>query len=205
MEDIKIKIIKESCSCTYSWVVDWINSHLKELPKGAKFVELGTFVGGTTRLIALANPHIEIHTIDLYNLYDNNSHMIEYLESIYNLKNVNHDALHHIQRMHLEDFSNVFIHTGHSVTIPVTQFHASFIDAHHSYYSVIADLDFVWENTVEGGIIFGDDIDSPNVYNAVNHWTHRKSIEFTVFSKAFKIVKTVPKYVFGSQPQKSFN
>jgi predicted O-methyltransferase YrrM len=201
---MKTKIIKTPCSCTYGWVVDWINSHLAELPKGAKFVELGTFVGGTTRLIALANPHIEIHTINLHNLYEDNSYIIEHLESMYNLTNVNNDTLHYIQRMHLEDFSNVFTYTGHSTTIPVTGFHASFVDAHHGYDEVMADLDFVWENTVDGGIIFGDDIDSPGIYNAVVHWAHKKGIEFTIFSKAFKIVKTVPKYVFSSQQQRSF-
>jgi hypothetical protein len=207
IDDIKSKILSNPFSCTYSWVVDWINDHLKTLPQGSKFVELGTFVGGTTRLIALANPHLDIHTIDLsspfINLEDNKG-MISDIEEAYNLKNVKSDTLSDIKRMHLEDLPNVTVYTGNSTSIPVTNFHASFVDADHSYKGVLADLDFAWENTVEGGFIFGDDMNSPNIYNAVVHWTHMKSVEFTVFSKGFKIVKSAPKHVVVPQPQVFF-
>lgn len=207
IEDIKPKIIEEPFSCTFRWVIDWINDHLKTLPPGSKFVELGTFVGGTTRLIAAANPHLDVHTIDLGNIYGDgvvHKGMISDLEQAFNLKNVRNSQLEHIKRMHLEDLSNVSVHIGNSTSIPVTNFHASFVDADHTYAGVIKDLDFVWENTVEGGFIFGDDMDSPGVYNAVAHWTHMKGIEFTVFSKGFKIVKSVPKYMFTSQRQRHF-
>lgn len=205
IEDIKLKIIERPFSCTYGWVTDWINEHLKTLPQGAKVVELGTFVGGTTRLLALSNPHLEVHTIDLDHIYsEDNKGMIRAIEEFYDVKNLRSDTLNQVQRMHLEDLPNVFQYTGHSTSIPVTNFHASFVDAHHGYREVMDDLDFVWENTVEGGFIFGDDIDSPYVYNAVAHWTHNKGIEFTVFSKGFKIVKSTPKYNFAVLPQKRF-
>lgn len=204
IEDIKHKIIEHPFSCTYGWLIDWINDHLKTLPSGAKVVELGTFVGGTTRLIALANPHLEVHTIDLHIYDEDNRSMISDIEKFYGVKNLRSDTLMQVQRMHLEDLPNVFTYTGHSTTIPVTGFHASFVDAHHGYEDVLADLDFVWENTVDGGFIFGDDIDSPQVYNAIAHWAHRKSIEFTVFSKGFKIVKSTSKYNFSVPVQKRF-
>jgi hypothetical protein len=206
IEDIKSKIISNPFSCTYSWVVDWMNDHLKMLPSGSKFVELGTFVGGTTRLVALANPHIEVHTINLHNIYDpENKGMVEQLEQTYGIKNVRNGTLLDIQRMHLEDLPNVFRYLGNGTSIPVTNFHASFVDAHHTYSEVISDLDFAWNNTVDGGLIFGDDIDSPSVYNAVVHWAHNKGVEFTVFSKAFKITKSEPKYIFTSQLQRKFD
>lgn len=205
IEDIKPKIIERPFSCTYSWVVDWINEHLKTLPAGAKIVELGTFVGGTTRLLATSNPHLEIHTIDLDQIYStDNRGMINDIEKFYGVKNLRSDTLYQVQRMHLENLPNVFQYTGHSTSIPVTNFHASFVDAHHGYGEVMDDLDFVWENTVDGGLIFGDDIDSPQVYNAVAHWTHKKAIDFTVFSKGFKIVKSVSKYNFSAPLQKRF-
>jgi hypothetical protein len=206
IDDIKSKIIANPFSCTFPWVVDWMNDHLKMLPSGSKFVELGTFVGGTTRLIALANPHIEVHTIDVHTIYDpENMGMIEQLELTYGIKNVRNGTIQDIQRMHLEDLPNVFKYLGDGISIPVTNFHASFVDAHHGYAEIFADLDFAWNNTVDGGFIFGDDIDSPNVYNAVAHWTHNKGIEFTIFSKAFKIIKSTPKYVFSSQLQRKFS
>jgi hypothetical protein len=207
INDIKTKIIERPFSCTYHWVVEWINEHLKTLPQGSKFVELGTFVGGTTRLIALANPHLEVHTINLSNIYDDkhNNGLIKAIEESYGIKNVRNDTLRHIKNMHLEDLTNVFTYTGHSTSIPVKGFHASFVDANHGYAELMADLDFVWENTVDGGVIFGDDIDSPSVYNAVAHWTHTKGIEYTVFSKAFKIVKSTSKYIFTSQRQRNFS
>lgn len=207
IDSIKTKIVANPFSCTYSWVVEWINDHLKTLPEGSKFVELGTFVGGTTRLIALANPHLDIHTIDLGNPFsDMEAHkgMIDDLESAYGLKNVKNDILKHIKRMHLEDLPNVSTYIGNSTSIPVTGFHASFVDGDHSYKGVLADLDFAWENTVDGGFIFGDDINSPNIYNAVTYWTHQKGIEFTVFSKGFKIVKSIPKYIVVPQRQRPF-
>jgi hypothetical protein len=206
IEDLKPKIIAKPFSCTYPWVVDWINDHLKMLPSGSKFVELGTFVGGTTRLIALANPHLEVHTINIYTMYDpENRGMVEQLELTYGIKNVRNGTLLDIQRMHLEDLPNVFRYTGNGTNIPVTNFHASFVDAHHGYADIFADLDFAWNNTVDGGFIFGDDIDSPGVYNAVVHWAHKKGIEFTIFSKGFKIVKSESKYIFSSQLQREFS
>jgi hypothetical protein len=207
IDDVKPKIIESPFSCTYSWVIDWMNDYLKTLPPGSKFVELGTFVGGTTRLIALANPHLDIHTINLENAYgdgETNKGMVTELEQTYGLKNIRNDTLNHIKRMHLEDLPNVSVYTGNSTSIPVTDFHAAFVDADHSYHGVIADLDFVWENIVDGGFIFGDDVDSPSVYNAVAHWSHMKGIEFTVFSKGFKIVKSKPNYTFSSQKQRPF-
>jgi hypothetical protein len=206
IEDIKPKIISYPFSCTYPWVVNWMNDHLKMLPPGSKFIELGTFVGGTTRLIALANPHLEVHTINIHNMYDpENKGMIEQLESTYGVKNIRNSTLHEIQRMHLEGLPNVFRYVGNGTSIPVTNFHASFVDAHHAYDDVIADLEFAWNNTVDGGFIFGDDIDSPSVYNALAHWAHNKGVEFTIFSKAFKIVKLESKHIFTSQLQRKFD
>jgi hypothetical protein len=205
IEDIKPMIVERPFSCTYSWVTDWINQHLKTLPSGSKVVELGTFVGGTTRLLAQANPHLEIHTIDLDQIYStDNRGMINDIEKFYGVKNLRSDTLYQVQRMHLEDFSNIFQYTGHSTSIPVTNFHASFVDAHHGYGEVMDDLDFVWENTVDGGFIFGDDIDSPQVYNAVVHWAHKKGIEFTVFSKGFKIVKSTKPAPMINAPLQGF-
>jgi hypothetical protein len=42
---------------------------------------------------------------------------------------------------------------------------------------------------IDGGVIFADDIDSPQIYNAYVKFAKKQNIEITFYSKAVKLVK----------------
>jgi len=190
-EEIKIQIFKKPFSCTYSWVIDWINLEISKLPKNSLILEMGTFVGGSTHLIAKSNPHVIIHTIDL-NEYKDDNHMLEAMKIEYNLPMLTLSDILEIQKIHTEDFTNVILHTGDSKSLDINNFSIIFIDAGHSEEEIEEDLNYAWEHVIDNGYIFGDDIDSPNVYNTFMKFAKKKDVEITFYSKCAKIQKTKP-------------
>ena len=67
-DEIKDKIKHSPLSCMLPCTVDWMLSELNKLPAGSTVVEFGTFVGGTTAILAKARPDVLIHSIDLNNV-----------------------------------------------------------------------------------------------------------------------------------------
>lgn len=188
-EEIKTQILKKPFSCTYGWVIDWINLEIKKLSENSLVLEMGTFVGGSTHLIAKNNPHIILHTIDLNN-FDDNTHGLENIRSEYNLPMLTPLDLLEIQKIHTEDFTNIVLHTGDSKSLDIERFSLIFIDAGHSEEEVEKDLNYAWDHLVDNGYIFGDDVDSPNVYNAFMKFAKKKDVEITFYSKCARIQKT---------------
>ena len=176
-------------SCTYNWVSKWITNEIAKLPPGSKVLELGTFVGGTTRILALSNPQIIVHSIDL-NEFDNNNHMLEAMRMDRNLPNLVASDLLEIQRIHTEDCANIQLHTGHSRSLDINDLSISFVDASHSQDEIIQDLEYVWQRTLPNGFIYGDDVNHPNVFNAFSIFAKEKDVELTIYSKCARIQKT---------------
>jgi len=188
----QIAAIKENPhSCTYPWVVDWINNDLAKLPIGSIFVEFGTFVGGTMRKIAIANPHLVCHTVEKQVDNQDNNVLLNKLSADYGLGDtVQLSDLQQIQDVHLYDLENVTTHICDSVNFRLDNVAAIFIDAGHKTAEVLDDLHQAWHIIKRGGYIYGDDIDSSGVYNAVRQFAKEKNIEYTIYSKAFRIQRT---------------
>ena len=188
-QEIKEKILSNPMSCCYPWCVNWMLQKVKELTPGSKVLELGTFVAGTTRAIALANPDIIVHSIDLHNFLDyEHDSLFNDLKSRYELDFSTYD-LFEVQRIHIEDCSNVHLHIGRNL-IDVEGSALAFIDANHGEEAVLEDLYYAWNNVVDGAYIFGDDVDFPGVYNALIRFSKEKDIEYSVYSKFFRLQKT---------------
>lgn len=187
--EIKKKFELNPFSCTYSWVINWINKEISNLPSGSNVLEIGTFVGGTTRLFALANPSVFIHSIDLNNFNDDN-HMLIDMRSEMNLPNLVATDLLEIQKMHTEDLSNVKLYTGYGRSLDLNNIALSFIDANHDTSEVLQDLEYVWERTIPNGYIYGDDANEPAVFNAFSMFAKEKDVELTIYSKCARIQKT---------------
>jgi hypothetical protein len=188
-EDLKSQIMLNPFSCTYEWIVNWINLEITKLPPGSIILEMGTFVGGTTQLLAKFNKHVIIHTVDL-NKFEEDSVMLESIRDTYNLPLLSSLDLLEIQKMHIEDFSNIIAYTGDSKSLDLKNISLVFVDASHDEDDVIADLNYAWDRLLDDGCIFGDDIDSPMVYNAFAKFARTKDVELTLYSKCARIRKT---------------
>jgi predicted O-methyltransferase YrrM len=196
---IKQKIVNNPQSCVFPWAIQFVIDTIKTLPTGSTILEIGTFVGGTTRLFAQANPNIKIHTIDIdefgntdlnpeFGDINTNPMVIGVRESL-GLLELTKEDLYEIRKMHLEDFPSVIFHSGKSRDLQLKDLDLVFIDAAHKYPEVIADLRYAWNITKEGGYIFGDDIQSPAIYNALCKFCREVDIPYTIYSKCFKIRK----------------
>jgi hypothetical protein len=188
-EDLKSKFLEHPFSCTYNWVINWINLEIAKLPQGSTILEIGTFVGGSTQLLAKNNQHVIVHTVDL-NIFKNDLQMLEEIKTCYNLPNLLVTDLLEIQKMHTEDFSNIVLHTGDSKSLDLSNLSLVFVDGDHTEEGVTADLEFVWDRLIDGGYIFGDDANQFPIYNAFAKFARKHDVELTMYSKGIRIQKT---------------
>ena len=188
-EELKSRFLEEPFSCTYSWIINWINLEITKLPQGSKILEIGTFVGGSTQIFAKNNQHVTVHTVDL-NIFKNEQHMLDAMKADYDLPNLTISDLLEIQKIHTEDFSNIVLHTGDSKSLNLDNISLVFVDGYHSEEGVTADLEAVWDKVVDGGYIFGDDANHYGVYNAFAKFARKHDVELTMYSKGIRIQKT---------------
>lgn len=188
-EELKSKFLERPFSCTYQWVIDWINLEIAKLPPSSSILEIGTFVGGSTQLLAKNNQHVIVHTVDL-NTFENNLPMLQEMKKIYNLPNLLDTDLLEIQKLHVEDFSNIILHTGDSKSLDLNNLSLVFIDGDHNEEGVTADLEYAWNRLTPGGYIFGDDANNAGVYKAFAKFARKQDIELTMYSKGIRIRKT---------------
>ena len=170
----------------------WMFQTIDALPDNSVIVELGTFVGGTTRLIAKRNTSITVHTIDLNNWEEAwvlSEHSIDRFTNIHNEPDVVLSDLNIIQDIHLSDLPNVIRHAGDTKTLDVYNIDLAFIDAAHNYDSVTSDLEYVFDRLKPGGYIFGDDARHGGVYTATFDFCLRQNLQFTIYNSFFKIQK----------------
>lgn len=188
--EIKQRLDAKPFSCTYSWVTSWIAREVAKLPPGSIVLEMGTFVGGTTRLLALANPAAIVHSVDLNQFDNDNNHMLLALREEMNLPNLMASDLFEIQRMHVEDCTNIRLHTGDSKSLDLSNISLAFIDANHDQDEVIKDLNYVWDRLLPNAYIYGDDANDCPVFNAFQIFAKEKDVELTLYSKCARIQKT---------------
>jgi hypothetical protein len=192
LERIKERILwNNTGSCMPDWVFEWMQSTIKFFPAGSKIVELGTFIGGTTRLLALANKDKEVHSIDL-NIFNEtfcNTKILDFIGTRFDLQNLTPEKVLILQKLHVEDLPNVKLYTGESTTIDVDDIAVAFIDDNKDEEGMLENLAYLWPRMIDGGVIFADDIDSPQIYNAYVKFAKKQNIEITFYSKAVKLVK----------------
>ena len=188
-EELKSKFLEKPFSCTYGWIINWINLEIAKLPQGSTVLEIGTFVGGSTQLLAKNNQHVTVHTIDL-NKFENNNHMLESLKASHNLPLLTPLDLLELQKIHTEDFSNIILHTGDSKSMDINNLSLVFVDGDHTEHGITADLEFAWDRLVDGGYIFGDDANQFPIYNAFAKFARKHDVELTMYSKGIRIQKT---------------
>lgn len=194
---VKELVLKKHPVCaTQLWVMDHIYEYIKSLPPGSVILEMGTFVGGSARLFALANPQITVHTIDVCQFENPQitpDQIFEYVKKVTDLP-LSRKDLFAILRMHIEDLPNIISHVGSSTSLTLTDVDLVYIDADHSYNAVQKDLKHAWSMLKDDGWILGDDMNWEGVYNAVNEFSIEMDVPFLTYGKCFSMQKRPGKY-----------
>jgi hypothetical protein len=193
-QEIKDHSLLENVACMLPCTIEWMNKELQNLPTGSRMVEFGTFMGGTIARLARANPDVEIHTIDLNNFesWSENDQMFIALKNHYNLPNLKLSDLLEIQKIHTEDFKNIFLYTGDTLSLDIDNIAMALIDASHFEEDVKKELEYLWPRMLDGACIFGDDANDTEVANAFLKFARTKDIDVTFYSKCVKIKKQKP-------------
>lgn len=196
---IKRKVVENPFCCVYPWAIQFVINTVQILPPGSSILEMGTFVGGTTRLFAEANSNITIHTIDIDGFGDtdlnpefgsfNANPMVKTMQEKYGLSEISVEDLYEIRKMHIEDYPSIITHSGRSRDLDLKNIDLVFVDASHQQDEVISDLRYAWSILKDGGYIFGDDVQSSSIYNALRKFCQEVDTPYTIYSKCFKIIK----------------
>ncbi len=196
--EVKRRIKSQPATMIPPWVLDYIMKHIVDLPAGSIVVELGTFVGGTTVHITNANSNVVIHTYDnnQFDKYVDNP-MLLHMRNIYDLPLLQASDIIEIQRLHLEDYDNIVMHVDDTTNIAETDIAVALVDDNRDEASLFDVLQRLWPKMAPGGVVLGDDVDSPEIYNAFAKFAKLQNIELTIYSKCVKLVKT--NNVFGNR------
>ena len=181
----------QSATMIPPWVLDYIMKHIVDLPAGSIVVELGTFVGGTAVRMADANPNVVIHTYD-NNQFDKyvNSPMLLHMRNIYDLPLLQAADIIEIQRLHLEDYDNIIMHIDDTTNIAEQNIAVALVDDNRDETALFNVLQQLWPKMAQDGVVLGDDVNSPEIYNAFARFAKIQNIELTIYSKCVKLVKT---------------
>jgi hypothetical protein len=167
---------------------NYLLNEIRQLKIGAKVLEVGTFIAGTTAYMARERSDIEIFTIDI-NKWNPNSHLISHVKSVYGLDEVNDSVVYNIQRATASLYPNIKLLTGESLSLDIDNLDLVYLDGDHHYEIVLQELHYYYDRLNDNGIIMGDDVDAIDVYDALRIFCLEKDIEFSIFNKTFKIRK----------------
>lgn len=190
--------LSDPCSLMPPRIMDWINFNLKSLPEGSVVVETGTFMAGTTQLLAKANPSFIIHSIDINDI--NVWQRMNMGKNYNGLQNFCKKAqispktvdLLALQKMHVEDFPNVHLHTGDGATLDVDNIAVLLVDSDHSEGQILKELEHYWPRLLPGAIIFGDDFSLPPVQDSFREFAEKNNLKMQVmWNRTCKIVKPI--------------
>lgn len=194
-EKIKQEILKNPCFLMDPIMIQWINKYAKTFPSNSIFVELGTFMGGTTRQIAKANPNAIVHTIDindteLWSKWNYNG-LRNFFERVGLNVNEKFIDLLKIQDLHLEDMPNVVRHTGDSLSLDIDNISLLLIDSNHSNDHVLKELNYYWPKIKSGGILFADDLDSTDALSVFNDFLKPKNLKMHILLSRYGMVQKI--------------
>jgi hypothetical protein len=172
----------------------WLKHHCSILSPGEIVVELGTFLGGTTKILAESNPNIIFHTIDINNAdwWDKRNY-ISYIRKVSgnNLINFNKEDYLKIQDLHLSHLTNVVRHTGSSLTLNIPNISVLISDSSHHEELTYQELNHFWPLIKKGGSIIGDDFGNmPEVKSAFVRFIKENNLSYSrLYSNQIRIVK----------------
>ena len=193
VQKIKQEILKEPCYLLDPIMIKWMNAYAKDFPSGSIFVELGTFMGGTTRQLSKINPNaiiptIDVNDIDLWKRWNYNG-LRKFLKRCQvDPKSVD---LLELQNLHLEDCPNVIRHTGDSLNLDLTDISFILVDSLHTTEHILKELDYYWPRIKSGGILFADDLGVPPVKDAFKQFSESNNLRMQVLWNRYAMIQKI--------------
>jgi predicted O-methyltransferase YrrM len=143
---IKKRMMLQPCVLSPPQSLEFILRKIRELPPGAKILEMGTFIGGSACKFAQANPNIIIHSVDVNDYTTTPANYQQYLPHVQRSLDAPHlttDNLLELQQMQTEDYPQIILHTGNSRSLGIQSFSLVYIDANHTAKEVFLDLNYI--------------------------------------------------------------
>lgn len=151
-------------------------THIINIVKNFKLnqiLEVGTFAGGSTYLLAKELPTKIIKTIDTNNfneyfeLYDHRDHL-KWLQNQYPELYLKPSSIKDIQSIYKNQYPNIKMITGELYNLDISQTDCIILDGDHNQDVLAKDLEFCY-NYMKPGIIFVDDCS----YSSINQQCHK--------------------------------
>jgi hypothetical protein len=146
-------------------------------------LEVGTFAGGTTYLLAKEFTNCQITTIDLNNFeeyfkqYDHKDKILASIKSGYPEVDIQETSVVKIQEIYKSLSPNATFITGDLTSMDITDFDAVIIDGDHTKHGLLSDLEYCYTN-MKPGLIFVDDCVHPHIKQACENFCSRNNIEY---------------------------
>jgi hypothetical protein len=166
-------------SVKLKYITDTINKHNLN-----NILEVGTFAGGTTYLLAKQFPNKSITTVDINNFevyftkFDHNKHL-EMIQSWYPDINIQVNSIVKIQQLYKNNCKNIILFEGNWHTIDISTFDVILIDGDHSKNALLADLKYAHANMKKTGIIIVDDCVLPSIRECTQAFCIANNLSFS--------------------------
>jgi hypothetical protein len=150
-------------------------------------LEIGTFAGGTTYLLAKAFPNKSITTVDPSNFeeyfteHEHPDHLI-YLQSKYPEFNLEPASFRHIQQLYKKECNNITLLTDTIYNVDISQMDCIIVDGDHKTEVLKTDLEYCYAN-MKPGIIFVDDFMYQHINEGSKKFAEEHNLELVCFNQ----------------------
>jgi len=145
-------------------------------------LEVGTFAGGTTYLLAREFPNSQITTIDLNNFEEyfqkwDHARILTSIQQGYPEVNMQIDSVVRVQNIYKSLSPNARFLTGDLKSVDISNCDAIIIDGDHSTKGLLSDLNYCYTN-MKPGMIFVDDCVHKHIKQGCEDFCSRNNIEY---------------------------
>ena len=154
--------------------------------KLTQVLEIGTFAGGTTYILAKALPSKSITTVDPSNFeeyftnYEHLNHLMV-LQSRYPELTLEPASFRHIQKLYKKQCDNITLITDVVHNVDISQMSCIILDGSHKDEVLKTDLEYCYAN-MKPGIIFVDDCMYQQIKKGVNRFAKEHNLELVYFN-----------------------
>ena len=154
--------------------------------KLTQVLEIGTFAGGTTYILAKAFPSKSITTVDPSNFeeyftnYEHLNHLMV-LQSRYPELTLEPASFRHIQKLYKKQCDNITLITDVVHNVDISQMSCIILDGSHKDEVLKTDLEYCYAN-MKPGIIFVDDCMYQQIKKCVNRFAKEHNLELVYFN-----------------------
>jgi hypothetical protein len=153
--------------------------------KLTQILEIGTFAGGTTYILAKAFPNNSITTVDpsnfeeYFEMQGHPDHLM-HLQSKYPELTLEPASFRHIQKLYKKQCGNITLITDVVHNVDISQMDCIIVDGSHKDDILKTDLEYCYAN-MKPGIIFIDDCMYQQINECANEFAKEHNLELVYF------------------------